>query len=85
MQGYEVVQEAALEAAVPGTGVPGTVVVQGTAQEAALGNLTEGIPGIAPEAVLGIVSEAVRVVLLKIFKMDKVSQSTYLLPAWSWM
>ena len=69
----------------PGTAGPDTVVVQGTAQEAALGNLTEGIPGIAPEAVLGIVSEAVRVVLLKIFKMDKVSQSTYLLPAWSWM
>ena len=72
MQGYEVVQEAALEAAVPGTGVPGTEGVQGTAQEAAPSNLTEGIPGIAPEAVLGIVSEAVRVVLLKIFKMHKV-------------
>ena len=51
----------------PGTGVPGTEGVQGTAQEAAPGNLTEGIPGIAQEAVLGIVSEAVRVVLLKIF------------------
>ena len=51
----------------PGTGVPGTEVVQGTAQEAAPGNLTGGIPGIAQEAVLGIVSEAVRVVLLKIF------------------
>ena len=51
----------------PGTAGPDTVVVQGTAQEAAPGNLTEGIPGIAQEAVLGIVSEAVRVVLLKIF------------------
>ena len=51
----------------PGTAVPGTEVAQGTAQEAGLGNLTEGILGTAQEAVLGIVSEAVRIVLLKYF------------------
>ena len=39
----------------PGTAVPGTEVVQGTAQEAGLGNLTEGILGTAQGAVLGIV------------------------------
>ena len=55
MQGFEVAQGTAKEAAVPGTGVPGTVVAQGTAQGAGLGNLTEGILGTAPAAVLGIV------------------------------
>ena len=39
----------------PGTSVPGTVVAQGTAQGAGLGNLTEGNLGTAPAAVLGIV------------------------------
>ena len=47
MQGFEVAQGTAKEAAVPGTAVPGTEVAQGTVQE--------GILGTAPAAVLGIV------------------------------